>query len=328
MILQRLLGLAALSLAIFTPGLAITQTPTAAPKPPGYAEKDLREMIDLFAGHWNNERQSFFAPEAGLDASTLAPRQHWQVSAGSALRTTDLTISDPEGITQRLNTTWEVRDTGTITQTFTLAGPEARGPQLGCEIVWRRFGGQFQGTASGGECARIFSSPEGPPAESITLSLSPNELWISAIAGNKTLQTRLRRARVFTCWTALMRGASHGDDTRGMNDWQWQEGLVIHDQGGEVVITSDEPSPRLVRLKLRLADWTYGTRRPSLTLYVHEGSDDRAVSYAWADGEAERVGINLRWLQASCTYSPDAAATTNAETAMRLGASATPPSQN
>jgi hypothetical protein len=39
-------------------------------------------------------------------------------------------------------------------------------------------------------------------------------------------------------------------------------------------------------------------------LAVHDHAADdpqRAVGYAWADPEAERIGINLRWMQASCS---------------------------
>ncbi len=103
---------------------------------------------------------------------------------------------------------------------------------------------------------------------------------------------------MFTCWVAVMRGAEHGDSGAGMDDWDFRSNVVLHDQGGEAEIESDD---RKVRLKLRDVDWPYGERRPSLTLYVHEGDDDRAVSYAWTGGGEERIGINLRWLQASCT---------------------------
>jgi hypothetical protein len=41
-----------------------------------------------------------------------------------------------------------------------------------------------------------------------------------------------------------------------------------------------------------------------LTLYVHDGDAKRALSYAWAEEDAGRIGLNLRWLQASCTHAP------------------------
>ena len=79
------------------------------------------------------------------------------------------------------------------------------------------------------------------------------------------------------------------------------QGIRLHDQGGEAQIETGETPPRRISLKLRDVDWPFGERRPSLTLYVHEAGDPRAVSYAWAEGGADRIGINLRWIQASCT---------------------------
>ena len=90
-----------------------------------------------------------------------------------------------------------------------------------------------------------------------------------------------------------------------MRDWDFRRGVSLHDQGGEAELITDEETPRRIRLRLRNVDWPYGTNRPSLTLYVLEGDNDRAVSYAWNEGDAERIGINLRWLQASCTHTPD-----------------------
>lgn len=78
--------------------------------------------------------------------------------------------------------------------------------------------------------------------------------------------------------------------------------VTLHDQGGEATIETDETPPRQIKLVLRDVDWTYGVNRASLVLYVYEDvDDDRAASYAWAEGGAERIGINLRWIQASCT---------------------------
>jgi len=43
------------------------------------------------------------------------------------------------------------------------------------------------------------------------------------------------------------------------------------------------------------------TNKPSIVLYIHKPDEpDRAESYSWADPGATRIGINLRWVQASC----------------------------
>ncbi len=115
----------------------------------------------------------------------------------------------------------------------------------------------------------------------------------------------MRRARPFECWTAILRGAEHGDSGEGQNDWDFRRGVKLHDQGGVAELMTDEEEPRRIRLKLRDVDWPYGTNRPSLTMYVHEGDSERAVSYTWTEAGADRIGINLRWIQASCTYTPE-----------------------
>jgi hypothetical protein len=146
------------------------------------------------------------------------------------------------------------------------------------------------------------------------LVLTPQALWIKDVArddtgawvyGNRAgVPHKLRKARGFSCWTAVLRGAQHGDSGQGNSSWQFQRGGWIHDQGGELTLTTDETPARSFYLRLRQVEWPYGTNRPSLTLYVHEAGNPRALSYSWADEGASRVGINLRWLQASCTLDP------------------------
>ena len=69
-------------------------------------------------------------------------------------------------------------------------------------------------------------------------------------------------------------------------------------------MATDEPEPQRVGIKMRNVIWPSGSNRPSLVLYAYRPEEDRAVSYAWADPSAERIGINLRWMQASCTLTP------------------------
>lgn len=58
-----------------------------------------------------------------------------------------------------------------------------------------------------------------------------------------------------------------------------------------------------VILRMRAVYWPPpSTNHPSIVLYVHKPDDpDSAVSYGWADIDASRIGLNLRWMQASCT---------------------------
>ena len=146
------------------------------------------------------------------------------------------------------------------------------------------------------------------------LLLSAESLWIrdraetedgEYVYGNRAgLAHRLRKVRPFTCWAAVLRGAEHGDSGEGTNDWQFRRDLWLHDQGGVAILETDETPPRTFELLLRQVEWPARDRRASLTLYVHEAGNPRALSYSWTEADAERVGVNLRWLQASCTHTP------------------------
>lgn len=184
----------------------------------------------------------------------------------------------------------------------------------GCEVYWRRQENQFVGTMTPGAC-RVASRRSGKTLV-ITddLVLTKDAIWIrdqavdeagAYVYGNKAgVHHKLMRARGFLCWSFVLRGASHGDSGQGNQNWQVLRDVWIHDQGGTATIRTDEAPSREFYLKLRNVEWPYGTNRPSLTLYVHEAGNDRALSYAWADPRGERVGVNLRWIQASCTMTP------------------------
>lgn len=109
--------------------------------------------------------------------------------------------------------------------------------------------------------------------------------------------TTLRRGRPVTCWASVKREKAKAD---GSEDWSFQPGIHIQDQGGRARV-GGEGAPQAV-IRMRNVVWPSGPNRPSLVLYIHTPDQpDRAVSYAWADPNAARVGINLRWIQASCT---------------------------
>ena len=57
-----------------------------------------------------------------------------------------------------------------------------------------------------------------------------------------------------------------------------------------------------VTIRLRNVTWAKGSpNKPSLVLYVHKDDPVRAESYSWADPQSSMIGINLRWVQASCS---------------------------
>lgn len=148
-------------------------------------------------------------------------------------------------------------------------------------------GGRLRGVDAFGEPA--------PAPASTGFDVAGETLTLRLVDGSTRV---LRRARTATCWGSSLKSTRKPD---GGEDWTFEAGLKLHDQGGRVAFGGAEGS-RPVVLRMRNVVWPSGRNRPSLVLYVHAPDDpERAVSYSWADPEAQRIGINLRWMQASCT---------------------------
>jgi hypothetical protein len=127
---------------------------------------------------------------------------------------------------------------------------------------------------------------------------SPETLTAKLGKGGKTT---LRRARDVTCWGTAPKAQKKAD---GSEDWYFVSGLKMHDQGGRVRFGGGTSGAPEVILRMRNVVWASGTNRPSIVLYVHTPAEpEHALSYVWGDPDVGRLGINLRWMQASCTIS-------------------------
>ncbi len=128
-----------------------------------------------------------------------------------------------------------------------------------------------------------------------------NNEAVETTVGGQTI--RLRRARPFTCWMAARRTGSDGDKS---GDWLFVRDLATHDQGGRLTIGGSAGMPS-VTIRLRNVIWPPPTRnRPSVVVYAFtEPLATRAEGYAWANPDARTLGLNLRWMQASCTRTGD-----------------------
>lgn len=282
--------------------------PIFADEAPAYLEKDMRELVSMMEGRWDSDRHGFFAEDAGMDPASIAPRQHIVISpveGAEGLKLRARRAVKDEALRELIHGFSIDTGRGLIRQTLNNPGGVLTDDPLGCDIYWARNGAGFQGTAEGPNCGAVFPRPKGLGSPNVTLNLSEDDFWISSRRGDALTEARLRRARPFSCWVAVLRGEAHGTTGEGSDDWYFTRGVLLHDQYGEAIVETDEPTPRRISLRLRNVDWPYGTNRPSLSFYVHEAGNDRALSYAWAEYDAERIGINLRWLQASCTHTPE-----------------------
>ncbi|XBQ16818.1 MAG: chromophore lyase CpcT/CpeT [Oceanicaulis sp.] len=324
---------------------ALQAADPSAPAPPrAVQDADFAMFLDWFEGRFDNDRQVFFAEELGVPEDVRHERIHsifrpvdLPAFGAHVFYVEQYSNADPANIyRQRIYVFEPVYETGEIRLDIhapadpdRIAGahldpsklegltPEAATAYPQCAVYWRRQENQFVGETRRGEC-RVESRRSGRTLViEDDLVLTDGAIWIrdraetdegDYVYGNRAgIPHKLRRARPFSCWVAVLRGAEHGDSGEGAppSAWDFRRDVFIHDQGGRAQITTDEDPPRLVELRLRDVDWPDASRRASLTLYVHEAGSNRAASYAWTEGGADRIGINLRWLQASCTHTPN-----------------------
>jgi len=141
-----------------------------------------------------------------------------------------------------------------------------------------------------------FGTPATVVADTSVVSLTQDSVTLKV--GDR--ETVLRRANMVSCWAAVRKDQ---DKTDGSPDWVFERKLTLHDQGGRTKFGGGETGAPETILRMRRVTWPKGSsNRPSLVLYVHKPeAPSSAVSYSWADAGASRIGINLRWMQASCT---------------------------
>lgn len=258
---------AAMLAACSGPVDAQNTTPTAAPKDglTKIAERDLREFKDMLPGLYDNQEQVYFQDNLDLPKAQRLPRLTLTITPDGD--SFKATTESPTGRKTEATLNYYIKD-GKI------HSRETRDGQVDCERVFTRGLEHFRGEGCGGaviasKTGFIFGAPDTP--------------------------FKMRRARPFKCWVSPQKT----DGSYGFyND------VIIHDQGGRAWVEGDRHDR--VGIKMRNVSWPSGNNRPSLVLYAYRGDDeDKAVSYAWTGPTSERIAINLRWMQASCTAGDD-----------------------
>jgi hypothetical protein len=172
----------------------------------------------------------------------------------------------------------------------------------GCEVYWRLKGDKFEGSMKPDAC-RVVSKRSGKTLI-ITddLFLTKDEILINDQAkddkgayvfGNKSgVHHKLKRVRNFEGWTAVMKDGSTAmmDQDSPVDAYDGQRNLMTHDQGGSVRI-NDKYSAQLAQL-------THKNGTKVFTLKIIDNATGKTVAYTWTNPEAERIGINLRWVLA------------------------------
>lgn len=183
---------------------------------------------------------------------------------------------------------WQTIDRfGVVLASATIAVAPDRWTFGGCTLAVERQTGNL----------RLVPMDKGCAARVVPDALDAEGMSVRLPDGQKTF---LRRARPFVCWMTVRRDTARAD---GSEDWLLRADMKTHDQGGRLRLGGGDSGAPEAIIRIRNVVWPPPTRnRPSLVLYVLTPDDmDRAVAYGWADPGAVRIGINQRWMQASCT---------------------------
>lgn len=310
------------------------------PPPRAVQEKDFRTFLSWFEGEFDSGEQVAFADELGIPKDAVPERIHsifrrvnLPAFGEHVFYVEQYLDGDPAKIYRQRLYVFSLDEqeqaiklvihippdpkalVGAHRDPSKLTGltPEMTRSPPGCEVYWRRRGDAFLGDMKPGACTFKSERSGKTIVVSDDLYLDDDEIWIhdravdadgGYVYGNKAgIPNKLRKVHHFRCWLSVKRDGL-ADDARGA--WTFDRDIAVHD-GGELVWVKTDARPARVGLKIRRPVWPSGPNQDSLVLYVHdEGAADpqRAVSYGWADPGATRLGINLRWMQASCSQQP------------------------
>jgi hypothetical protein len=326
-----------LSGIISTGAQAATPGPVEPAPPAAVQEKDFRIFLSWFEGEFDSGEQVAFADELGIPKDAVPERIHSifkQVDLPAfgehVFYVEQYLDGDPAKIYRQRLYSFSLdpaeqaiklvihipNDTkvlvGAHRDPSKLAGlaPDATRTMPGCDVFWKRRGDAFLGYMKPGACTFQSQRSGKTIVVSDDLYLDDDEIWIfdraedtegNYVYGNKAgIPNKLRKVSYYACWLAVKREGA-GDDEQGA--WSFDRNIAVHD-GGEIVWHQASTREARVGLKIRNVVWPSGPNQDSLVLYVHDEAADkpeRAASYAWGDPGAGKLGINLRWMQASCS---------------------------
>ena len=249
--------------------------------------RDQQVIGVMLAGFYANANQAYF--DGRLKVRSPQSRADIKIDAGASDNQFSIIYTDKD-TGEALEQTWVLTADDTR-KAVRMEITDAQG-NIACPLYWHREAAQFRATRSD-ECD---NSEADSPHE---LVLSNAQLWWWSTATEAPY--KLHRAREFICY-ADVPGVGGGRD----EPYNRYDNMSVHDQGADAWFETDEG--RRLGLSLFAVDWPINNyegffTRDSLVLYILEQLEDGSVKehgYAFTEPDVERIGINLKWMLASC----------------------------
>ncbi len=184
--------------------------------------------------------------------------------------------------------------------------PENFTTMAGCGVFWKRENGVFIGSMKSKACNFISKRSNKKVFITDSLKLTANEIWIrdeaedengNYIFGHKgKIHHKLVRCRPFKGWISWR--TEEGKD--GKEDkYAFIGNLKLHDQGWKQRVIL--PDGTVTPFTVELSQVVFEKRIPVMKLAIYEEGKSKAMMYNWTNPEAERIGVNLRWIQVGLT---------------------------
>ncbi len=276
--MRHLIGLLAFCLA----ASALAQGEDSLP-----SERDWQVINEMLEGLYANGNQAYFEGRTQVDESLRHPSRTVRLErkpGGFSWRE-----GDGEDAGQLFDATL-VHDDELAAAVLILANNDKR-----CRYEWSREAEQFRAKAVNA-CPAPFPS---------ALVLGATELWIYPGKGAAVAQDnpfKLHRAREFSCYADIP-GVGGGRDI----PYERYDDIKLHDQGDAYWFDTNETPSRRLGISLFLVDWPINNykgifTRDSLVIYISEELDGstKEHGYAFTEPDANRVGVNLKWMLAAC----------------------------
>lgn len=182
----------------------------------------------------------------------------------------------------------------------------------GCEVYWVYQIDHFKGYMHEKSCSFVSERSGKRIYVTDDLRLTADEIWIrdeafdeagDRVFGNLDgIHHKNRKVRYFEGWGGVKKAgptAAADDD-----EWHFMRDIAIHDEGQIYpILTADGERSGY---SIQLARLTYqNTSAAILKLGLIEDASGNTLSYSWANPDASRIGINLRWAQIGVTMKPE-----------------------
>lgn len=171
-------------------------------------------------------------------------------------------------------------------------------PLLPCAMRGTRSASGLGVQADIAACATI-APGIGAAAALLPIGLEKEGDWLrvrlySDQARGSDARHEARRVEAFTGWAVINGGGPQASADN--NDWHMNESLILGSEGGRQPLLWRDGQPSGYELLLERVVYQDG-ELPILKLSLRDARSDSTIAYAWADEDAQRIGLNLGWLQ-------------------------------